>query len=62
MDWDEARKPAAGATPLGASLDRLSVGDLEARVAELEAEIVRVKAEIEKKRAHSARAADIFKR
>ncbi len=62
MDWDETRKPAVGATPLGGPLDRLSIGDLEARVAELEAEIVRVKAEIEKKRGHSARAADIFKR
>ena len=62
MDWDDVRKPGAAGLVIGAPLDRLSVGDLEARIAELESEIDRVRAEIQKKRAHSARAEDIFKR
>ncbi len=61
MDWDEPRKaPTAGAT-VGEALDKLSVADLEARVASLAAEIVRVEAEIAKRRAHEAAAAALFK-
>lgn len=61
MDWDEARpKPPAGIT-LGEDLKRLSVAELEARVAALEAEIARTKDEIGAKRAHNAAASALFK-
>jgi uncharacterized small protein (DUF1192 family) len=61
MDWDEARpKPAAGIT-LGEDLKRLSVAELEARVAALEAEIARTKLEIDAKKAHNAAASALFK-
>jgi len=52
MDWDELKpKPAKGIT-LGESLETLSIGELEARVAALEAEIQRVKENVARKRAH----------
>lgn len=63
MDWDDLvpKKPAKGVT-LGESLETLSVGELEARIAALKDEIARVEAELGKKRAHEAAAAAIFKR
>jgi uncharacterized small protein (DUF1192 family) len=62
MDWDELKpKPAKGIT-LGESLETLSIGELEARVAALEAEIHRVKENVARKKAHEAAAAAVFKR
>jgi len=62
MDWDELKpKPAKGIT-LGESLESLSIGELEARIAALQAEIDRVKDNVARKRAHEAAAAAVFKR
>lgn len=61
MDWEEAR-PKADAVVVGETLERLSVGELEARIVILQREIERVRAELEKKRAHEARASELFKR
>lgn len=62
MDWDEAKQKMVKGAQVGESLDRLSISDLEARIAAFEAEIVRVRAEITRKKAHEAAAASIFKR
>jgi uncharacterized small protein (DUF1192 family) len=62
MDWDEAREKTAKTASIGENLDKLSVGELEARVAAFEAEIARVRAEISRKKAHNAAAANLFKR
>ena len=60
MDWDDVRpKPVSGGA-VGESLDKLSVGELEARIESFEQEILRVRAELEKKRAHEAAAAKLF--
>ena len=61
MDWDEVKpKPAKGIT-LGESLESLSIGELEARIAALEAEIQKVKDNVARKKAHEAAAAAVFK-
>ena len=62
MDWDELKpKPAKGIT-LGESLESLSIGELEARIAALEAEMQRVKDNVARKKAHEAAATAVFKR
>ncbi len=61
MDWDDVRQPQAGEVIVGENLERLSVGELAARVAALKAEIERVEGELERKRAHEAQAAALFK-
>ncbi|MEZ5818215.1 MAG: DUF1192 domain-containing protein [Hyphomicrobiaceae bacterium] len=61
MDWDEAQAKQQRAITVGEPLARLSVGELEARVAALEQEIVRIKAEIAAKKAHTAAASALFK-
>jgi uncharacterized small protein (DUF1192 family) len=62
MDWDEAREKAARTASTGENLDKLSVVELEARIAAFEAEIARVRTEITRKKAHSAAAESLFKR
>jgi uncharacterized small protein (DUF1192 family) len=62
MDWDEAREKTAKIASTGENLDKLSVGELEARIAAFEAEIARVRAEITRKKAHNAAAESLFKR
>jgi uncharacterized small protein (DUF1192 family) len=62
MDWDEAKEKTAKSAGIGDNLDKLSVAELEARIAAFEAEIVRVRVEITKKKAHSAAAESLFKR
>ena len=61
LDTDDIAPPPKGAGDLVAAidLDRLSVHELEARVAALEAEIVRVRDKIAAKKA-SQSAADAF--
>lgn len=62
MDWDEAKEKTVKGAAIGDSLDRLSIGELEARVTAFEGEILRLRAEITKKKAHEAAAASLFKR
>ncbi len=62
MDWDEAKEKSAKNAAVGDLLDKLSVGELEARIAAFEAEIVRVRGELAKKKAHNAAAEGLFKR
>lgn len=62
MDWDEAKQKMVKGAVVGESLDALSIGELEARIAAFEAEIVRVRTEITRKKAHEAAAASLFKR
>jgi uncharacterized small protein (DUF1192 family) len=62
MDWDEAREKTTKTASTGENLDKLSVGELEVRIAAFEAEIIRVHAEITRKKAHSAAAESLFKR
>jgi uncharacterized small protein (DUF1192 family) len=62
MDWDEAREKTTKTAMIGENLDKLSVGELEARIAAFEAEIARVRAEITRKKAHNAAAESLFKR
>ena len=59
MDDDRPR-PAPGDT-FGASLETLSLAELEARIAALEAEIARTRTEISRKQGHAQAAASIFK-
>ena len=61
MDWEDAR-PKADDVTVGETLERFSVGELEARIVTLEGEIDRVRAELDKKKAHEARASEFFKR
>ena len=57
MDWDDLKpKPPKGVT-LGESLETLSVGELEARIAALHQEIERVQGELAAEKAHEAAAA-----
>jgi len=61
MDWDDLKpKPAKGIT-LGEDLAKLSVAELEGRIAALQQEIERVQAEMQAKKAHEAAAASLFK-
>ena len=61
MDWDDVRPPQSDEVIVGENLERLSVGELEARIAALKAEIVRAEGELERKRGHEAQAAALFK-
>ena len=61
MDWDENQKPAKPEIVVGENLERLSLGELEARVTALEAEITRVRTEIERKKSIGAAAESVFK-
>jgi uncharacterized small protein (DUF1192 family) len=61
MDWDEAQAKAKTEVTVGENLSRMSIAELEARVAALEAEIARTRKEIAAKKAHSASASAIFK-
>jgi uncharacterized small protein (DUF1192 family) len=61
MDWDEAQAKGKSDVTVGENLSRMSIAELEARVATLDAEIARTRVEIEKKKAHSAAAGAIFK-
>lgn len=61
MDWEEARQPRSEEIVIGQSLERLSIGDLEGRVAALEAEIQRVREEIARKKKVGTAAAAVFK-
>jgi len=58
---DEPRAGKAEIT-LGEPLDRLSVAELEARIAALHAEILRVQSALEAKRASMDKAASVFRR
>lgn len=61
MDWDDVvKKPTKGFT-VGDSLETLSIGELEARLAALKVEIGRIEAEIATKRKHEAAASALFK-
>jgi uncharacterized small protein (DUF1192 family) len=62
MDWDDLKPKAPKGVTLGESLETLSVGELEARIAALHQEIERVQGELAAKKAHEAAAAAIFKR
>ncbi len=62
MDWDEAVKKPAKGFSVGDSLETLSIGELEARVAALKTEIARIEAEIAAKRRHEEAASALFKR
>jgi uncharacterized small protein (DUF1192 family) len=61
MDWEEPKLPAGKAVTVGESLETLSIGELEARIAALTAEIDRTRSEIASKKAHEAAAAAVFK-
>jgi uncharacterized small protein (DUF1192 family) len=61
MDWDDVRPATGGDIIVGENLERLSVGELEVRIAALESEVQRVRGELEKKRAHGAEASALFK-
>lgn len=62
MEWDEAKEKTAKSVGIGDNLDKLSVAELEARIAAFEGEIGRLRAEIAKKKAHNAAAESLFKR
>ncbi|HJU32584.1 MAG TPA: DUF1192 domain-containing protein [Hyphomicrobiaceae bacterium] len=62
IDWDDLKPKATKGVTLGESLESLSVGELEARIAALRKEIERVETELATKKAHEAAAAAIFKR
>jgi uncharacterized small protein (DUF1192 family) len=61
MDWDDVRPATGGDIIVGENLERLSVGELEVRIAALESEVQRVRGELEKKRAHGEEASALFK-
>lgn len=61
MNWDDELPKPARAITLGEDLDRISLAELQKRVAALESEITRVKAEIVAKQMHKAAADALFK-
>ena len=61
MDWDDIEKPTKTEIVVGENLERLSLGELEARISALEAEVARVKAEIARKKSIGAAAESVFK-
>ncbi|MFN3869355.1 MAG: DUF1192 domain-containing protein [Hyphomicrobiaceae bacterium] len=61
MDWDEAvGKQASKGFAVGEDLSRLSIAELEARVAALKDEITRVETQIAVKRGYEAAASALF--
>lgn len=62
MDWDEPKPTPAKAIVVGEDLQRLSVAELDARIAALTREIDRIRDEVRAKKAHEAAAAAVFKR
>jgi uncharacterized small protein (DUF1192 family) len=61
MDWDEVRAHKAVPIILGEPLAKLSVAELEARIAALESEIGRATREIDAKRHQAAAANALFR-
>jgi uncharacterized small protein (DUF1192 family) len=61
MDWDDLKPKKPAGTEIGASLETLSVAELEARIDLLQAEITRVKEEITRKRRIEDAARSVFK-
>lgn len=61
MTWDDDLPKPKAIITLGEKLDRLSVSELDERIAALHAEIVRVEAERTAKKSHAAAAAALFK-
>ena len=62
MDWDDVKPKAGKSIVVGEDLSRLSLAELEQRIAALEQEIVRVQAERTAKKAHENAAAALFKK
>lgn len=62
MDWDEPRHQPTITIVVGEDLTRMSVAELDARVAALRAEITRVEVEIARKRKQQSAADALFKR
>ena len=58
-DWDGAKPPSGGCK---IDFDRLSVAELEARIASLEAEIAACRRAIDAKRGHRSEADSLFRR
>ena len=61
MIWDDEKPKPPRAVTLGEDLSRISVTELDERVAALEAEIERVRSEIAAKKKHAAAADALFK-
>ena len=61
MLWDDDKPQPPRAITLGEDLSRISVAELDERVAALEAEITRVRAEMTRKKKHAAAADALFK-
>ena len=60
MDFDEQPKPKIDMV-IGASLDAISISELEQRIATLDSEIARLRTEISKKQVSKAAAASFFR-
>ncbi len=60
MEWDEPKDQKPAGHVVGEPLDKLSKGELEARLQSLESEIARLKSELERKQKHEAAAAELF--
>ena len=60
MNWDDDLPKPKAVITLGEKLDRLSVSELDERIAALQAEIARVETERTAKAAHKAAAAALF--
>lgn len=58
-DWETAKPPRAGGK---VDWDRLSIAELEARIADLEAEIAACRRAIDAKRGHRSEADSLFRR
>jgi uncharacterized small protein (DUF1192 family) len=61
MDWDDIRPQPAAELAVGAKLDALSIGELEARIVALQGEVARVEQELKARRARAAAAEALFK-
>ena len=60
MDWDEPKAKAGKAVVIGEDLSKLSVVDLDERIAMLKSEIVRIEQSVETKKRTTAAAAALF--
>ena len=61
MDEDEATRPKQRDIVIGADLSKLSVEELDERIAALKAEIARIEADLAAKRSSRAAADSVFK-